>query len=272
MNLQPGVFLGRGDIEFMLLNVDGLPSEHFDLFLKSGHIRRDCPELMNMVECEQDSEHHPEGDAWEHTLLALDTARGLGLNDASDLPLLLAVLLHDTGKPSTARRIDGKWSFNGHDAAGVPIACGFLERFGFDEFIPEILPLVREHMMLYQIRSKETGLLKDDNLTPKAIISLAARLFPATIEQLMDHIRCDKMGKIDEFCPDLHRLEDFARFLALFNSPNMEMLSDEQYLAWALEVNISEEKGQKKVWSMLSKLRQIESKKQKALNAEPAYA
>ena len=262
--------LGRNDIEQMLIGSECLPSVRLNYFLGRGLIALDCPELINLVDCEQGEEHHPEGDVWSHALLALDTAYNMGLREWSDLPVLLAVLLHDTGKFETARfdHHNSTWSFNGHDAAGIPIARGFLERFGFDEFIPEVLPLIREHMMLYQMRDKATGLLKDDNLTPKAILSLAMRLFPATIEQLMDHIRCDKMGQIDEFAPDFEKLEELARQLGVFDSASYDMLSNYDFIAACLGLEVED----KKVWSLISKLRKIEQKKEEVFNTKPAYA
>lgn len=47
------------------------------------------PELEATIGCEQDPEHHPEGDVWEHTVQAVDYASGLAA---------YMVLCHDVGK------------------------------------------------------------------------------------------------------------------------------------------------------------------------------
>jgi tRNA nucleotidyltransferase/poly(A) polymerase len=65
------------------------------------------PELEALAGCAQDGEYHPEGDVLTHTGLACDVAAGIaerdGLNGDERLALMLAVLLHDIGKPATTR-------------------------------------------------------------------------------------------------------------------------------------------------------------------------
>jgi len=63
------------------------------------------PEIEALVHCPQDPRWHPEGDVFTHTLLAMDVAAELAasLRRPERLAVLLAVLLHDVGKPATTK-------------------------------------------------------------------------------------------------------------------------------------------------------------------------
>ncbi len=104
--------------------------------------------------------HHPvfhlEGDAWTHNNLVLDACaeicRNENLEEKEALPLLLAALCHDLGKPSTARLIDGVWRNPGHDLAGEAPTRALLCRIGCPPSLLEgVVALVREHILPYRL-------------------------------------------------------------------------------------------------------------------------
>ena len=67
-------------------------------FLASTGLLRFLPEVDALRGTPQDSEWHPEGDVFEHTLLALDRAVELGPADPDERrTLLFATLCHDQG-------------------------------------------------------------------------------------------------------------------------------------------------------------------------------
>ena len=107
------------------------------------------PELQDLIGAPQNSQRHPEGDVWNHTMLVLDNARELfwGLDKEWRKALIYAALLHDVGKPSTTQL--PYYMAHGHDVAGGPIARAFMERITKDEtLIDRVESLVVNHMQL----------------------------------------------------------------------------------------------------------------------------
>ncbi len=104
------------------------PSRGFR-FLAATGLLRFLPEVDALRGVPQDPEWHPEGDVFEHTLLALDRAAALVPEDPeARRAFLFATLCHDLGKPVTTRERKGRITAYAHDAAGAPIARRFLER------------------------------------------------------------------------------------------------------------------------------------------------
>ncbi len=129
----------------------------FDLLNESGLLREILPEVENLKGCEQPPEFHPEGDVFVHTRLMLS----LLAPDAS-LTLVLAVLLHDIGKPAT-RTIDetGRLRFNGHEGVSTEMGLKLLQRLRFsNEVIDAVLPPVRLHMSFKDVPKMKVSTLK----------------------------------------------------------------------------------------------------------------
>ncbi len=112
------------------------------------------PEVHAMKGVEQPPEFHPEGDVFTHTVLALDS---LSLDS---VPLSMAALLHDSGKPSTASR-GGRIRFDGHCAKSVEIARNVMTRLRFSKFeIEEAEDLIGNHMVFLDIEKMRPATLK----------------------------------------------------------------------------------------------------------------
>src|SRR5881296_966464 len=98
-----------GEIEKLLLKATR-PSIGLEWASRLGVVDRLFPELKMLQGCPQEPEWHPEGDVWVHTLLAVDQAKreidGLPIEKA--LTVMLAVICHDFGKPSTTALVDGR--------------------------------------------------------------------------------------------------------------------------------------------------------------------
>jgi tRNA nucleotidyltransferase (CCA-adding enzyme) len=152
---------------------------------------RDCgwlayyPELAALVGCEQDARWHPEGDVWEHTLLALDAsvARRSGVR-ADDLAVGLALLCHDFGKPLTTQHdADGRIRSCGHEVIGCEYAEAFLRRMWSEvDLLDMVLRLVREHMCPMGLMINEAS--------DKAIRRLALRV-KGRMDLLLRVATCD---------------------------------------------------------------------------------
>lgn len=118
------------------------------------------PEVHALVGVTQPAMFHPEGDVFTHTCLMLDIVEPPP--DASDdaiTDLLLAVLLHDVGKPSTRTvDADGRIRFNGHDARGARMSEVILARLRLPRrSIERVADLVASHMRFADLPRMRTA-------------------------------------------------------------------------------------------------------------------
>ena len=100
-------------------------------------------------------EHHHHKDVYEHSLtvlrqaIELEKARNPGA--APDVPLRLAALLHDIGKPAT-RRLEpgGGVTFHHHDIKGARLARKRLQALRFDsDTISSVTQLIELHLRFF---------------------------------------------------------------------------------------------------------------------------
>lgn len=129
----------------------------FDLLVESGLMAQFLPEILALLGCQQPPEWHPEGDVFVHTRLMLS----LAAPDAS-LPLLLAILLHDIGKPATFTVDEtGRIRFNGHDEVGATMAAAILRRMKFpNEVVDAVVEMVAYHMRYMHVQDMRLAKLK----------------------------------------------------------------------------------------------------------------
>lgn len=110
------------------------PARMLDILDETGIIETLMPEIASMHGCEQSPEFHAEGDVWTHTRRALEALADQSFTKqfhAAPSPMLIiATLLHDVGKPSTAQRdpASGTIRFENHTPTGARIAEQFCTR------------------------------------------------------------------------------------------------------------------------------------------------
>jgi poly(A) polymerase len=129
----------------------------FDLLDQSGLLRMVLPEMEPLKGCDQPPDFHPEGDVFVHTRLMLSL-----LPEKVSLPLVLSVLFHDLGKPST-RIVDetGRIRFNGHEGVSAEISHRIMQRLRFpNEVIDAVIPAVRLHMSFKDVPNMRVSTLK----------------------------------------------------------------------------------------------------------------
>jgi len=129
----------------------------FDLLDQSGLLREILPEIEALKGCDQPPEFHPEGDVFIHTRLMLSL-----LAPETPLSLILAVLLHDIGKPATCLVDEnGRIRFNGHEGVGAEMSRAMLQRLRFpNEVIDKVIPSVRLHMSFKDVPNMRVATLK----------------------------------------------------------------------------------------------------------------
>ncbi len=123
------------------------PSRYFDALYQMQHTEW-FKEFFNLRGVPQPKEHHPEGDAFVHTMLVLDEAAKLRDSTSNPLMFMVAALCHDYGKAeSTIVLPDGKVCAVGHEDTGADLAFGFVERvFKSIKMRDYVYNMVRNHM------------------------------------------------------------------------------------------------------------------------------
>jgi poly(A) polymerase len=141
----------RTELELML--VDSNRRHALNLLDESGLLKAVLPELHAMKGVKQSRVEHPEGDVWRHTLLAVSHLR------KPSFILAMAVLLHDVGKPPTARAAERV--FQNHEHVGEKLARSIAGRLRLSNAETErIAFLVRYHMTLKDAEAMRKSRLK----------------------------------------------------------------------------------------------------------------
>src|SRR5690606_28296185 len=135
-----------------LLQTDD-PVRGIRLLVETGLAGESLPEIP-ALRLEVD-EHHHHKDVYEHSLTVLRQAIELektrNPDAAPDVPLRLAALLHDIGKPST-RRLEpgGAVTFHHHDVKGARMARKRLKELRFDAAtIDSVTTLIELHLRFF---------------------------------------------------------------------------------------------------------------------------
>jgi predicted kinase len=111
--------------------------------------------------CEQDAEHHAEGDVHIHTRMVLDALRALPayqtLDSDSRAIVFNAALLHDVAKPMCTRHEpDGKITARGHSLKGAIRARQILWRMGAPFAAREaICAIIRHHQVPFFLLERD---------------------------------------------------------------------------------------------------------------------
>lgn len=111
-----------------------------DDWQQHGQIEHLLPEVWALHGCHQPSEFHAEGDAYVHTMLAVNA-----IPATADERVFWAILLHDIGKASTTQYVDGRWRAHGHAQVAAEQVDAVLRRFYLEEISEDVAWLVRHH-------------------------------------------------------------------------------------------------------------------------------
>lgn len=148
------------DIKLLLLNEINnhiLLDEQPSIFLNSivdTKMFKEYPFYMlyKLKETEQSPIHHPEGNAWNHTMLVVDEAAKQKNKSRDERSFMWAALLHDIGKAETTKNKKGKITAYNHESVGADLCVKFLQEFTTDDkFIKKVKGLVRWHMQILHV-------------------------------------------------------------------------------------------------------------------------
>jgi tRNA nucleotidyltransferase (CCA-adding enzyme) len=164
--------------EFAKLMLARAPSVGLEILRATGVLAQLWPELLEGVDVDQNDWHAY--DVYRHSLATLDAA------PPGDLPLRLAALLHDVGKPRTAApREDGRGNtFYQHEHVGAEMVPAMLARLRLpNETVETVVHLVRQHMYA-----------ADPDALDRTVRRFIRRIGPAHLERLFALRRADVEG------------------------------------------------------------------------------
>ena len=129
----------------------------FDLLDASELLEEILPEILPLKGCEQPPDFHPEGDVFVHTRLMLAL-----LPAEASVPLVLATLFHDLGKPPTMERDHtGRIRFNGHESVSAQMTEKIMRRLRFsNDEIEATTAMVQNHMVFKDVQNMRVSRLK----------------------------------------------------------------------------------------------------------------
>ncbi len=113
------------------------------------------PEVSATIGQEQPPKFHPEGDVFTHTVLMLDNM------ETSSPVLAYSVLLHDIGKPPTARHAPDRIRFDGHAGLGSEMARQIMNRLRFPSVMTDnVVRCIRDHMRFMDVPKMKKSTLR----------------------------------------------------------------------------------------------------------------
>ena len=135
------------------------PDVFFRVLEQAGALSPWFAELEPLKNAPQNPKHHPEGDAFEHTMLTLRAAAQWRAQADDPLAFMLAALTHDLGKPATVRQNErGDWQAPGHELAGVAPLTEMLTRLcAGKQTIAYCASLCRLHMRVHTCYYRQEG-------------------------------------------------------------------------------------------------------------------
>jgi tRNA nucleotidyltransferase (CCA-adding enzyme) len=161
------------------------PRLFFDTLLECDALHVLFPEVYRLKTALEARRWHPEGDAYEHTMLVLTQAVKFNFG----LEARLAALVHDFGKGLTPR--DQLPKHYGHEVTGVAVARDFCNRLTVPSKMRDrVMKTTRYHMHMHKL----------DTLNPKTWVhmfeDMDAFRDPWVVYLLQQVGMCDERGRL----------------------------------------------------------------------------
>ena len=159
-----------GELEKALLKADH-PSVFFTELRRMEQLDLWFPELKALIGVPQPPQYHPEGDAWNHTMLVLDYTAKLRPQAEYPLGLTLSALCHDLGKAvSTELGEDGRLHAYGHEQVGVLLTGQFLSRLTREKKLKQYVEnMVALHMQPNMMAAQDAKQKSFNHLFDRAV-------------------------------------------------------------------------------------------------------
>lgn len=185
------------------------PRLFFDTLLECDALHVLFPEVYRLKTALEARRWHPEGDAYEHTMLVLQ--QGAQVAPSERLDIMVACLCHDFGKALTPR--DQLPKHYGHDVKGVPVTESFCNRLTVPSKTRDAaMYATRYHMYMHKLREMNAKTLVKmfDDMGVKNEVRKAYVLYWVGI--------CDHRGRLGHENADVSQLGYFLSILRAYQS------------------------------------------------------
>lgn len=160
------------------------PSSFFNNLKDMNQLSTWFPELKALIGTPQEPSHHPEGDAWTHTMMVLDKAADVRAEVTKPFAFMMSALYHDIGKPSTTTHDEkGYHSYEHHiEGSKMVRSIPYLQENDLIRYMENMIAKHMEPHLLLKNSTKTTSYCKmfDGSVAPQDLIFLA---------------QCDKLGR-----------------------------------------------------------------------------
>lgn len=185
------------------------PRLFFDTLLKCDVLHVLFPEVYKLKMATESYVWHPEGDAYEHTMLVLTQS---ALFDMT-LSQRMGALTHDFGKAHTPRHFMP--SHFGHDVKGVAHVKAFFDRLKAPTAMRDVcMTSTRYHMYMHKL----------NELNPKTLVKMFNDLRAVHHDEPVDHLYavgvCDERGRLGSENNDIEPLLDLYKYVNAYRSVN----------------------------------------------------
>ena len=191
------------------------PSEFIRVLQRCDALDIIFPEIAALQGVLQNVEHHPEGDAFLHTLMALDAATKI----SQQKEVRFAALVHDLGKAKTPQN---EWPRHiKHEHRGVTIVNALCDRLRVPSDYRELAVLVtREHLLMHRLAE----------LRPETVLKLLNRLDGFRRSERLDSFltacRADATGRGDGTLGDYPQQPLLEKYFAAAKAVDLSDLVD----------------------------------------------
>ena len=175
--------------ELMKILLCQRPSVGLNLMHRLGLLKQVLPELLEGYRKKQDSSHRYT--IYKHIMETLDQVEAAPV-------LRLTALLHDIGKPHVRRKIEGEYSFLGHERKSAQLGKEIMKRLKFSHDIMDLVThLVAHHMSMagYDSTWSDTAL---------------RRLIRGVGSENMDHLLAFREADIKAYGMDDEKIDLFS--------------------------------------------------------------
>jgi len=166
---------------FNILETDKPYDVLFHLF-KTGELKKILPELYELHTTTEEGHKNN----FLHTLGVLKNVCNMG----GDIDMKIVAILHDIGKPSTKRKVEGKgWTFHNHELISADMSLNILDRWGITD--------KNKREYIYNMIKYHGRVKMHRDVTESAIRRLDTQVGKDVIFDLIDFCKCDITTKYD---------------------------------------------------------------------------
>lgn len=189
------------------------PRLFFDTLLECDALHVLFPEVYALCSAMESRKWHPEGNAYEHTMLVLTQSA----NFKFDLETRFAALVHDFGKGLTRKEDFPK--HYGHDVNGVPVVKKFSDRLTVPSKMRDrAMKATRFHMNMHKL----------DKLNPKTFVKMFDEMDsqrdPETVNVLHRVGICDERGRLGSETVDINHLSEVVELFEAYKTVRFDQV------------------------------------------------